>query len=1038
MNNYAIITGIDYYQNEKWRLDSAVKDALRFASWAIRSGEVKPENIRLLLSSTTLPEPEPVVAIPNTLFSLPVIKATSENLVKSLVIREMQKTGWGKDGDRLYFYYAGHGCSHPEATYNKDEPVLIFADVCDLPDDYARLLKFSEILGPLRSCGPSEQFFFLDACQDFALEGIVAIGGVGEGRFVRPLTTPKGEAMAKQYVIYATSPGEKAAVTKGKGVFGAALLRALRGDPRAPKRTAGALIYELRFSHLVEFVQMEVQRAIAGIKDASKLIQVPGQVADMTAPNPLLLGFPQDQIEEVDLFVSVLPESALEAGTLTVFYENRPELKPLGPPLHGANRFRLRPAYYTVEAIAPAFQRQRTPPFYHPGQPLEVTLLPLLDHAGPAVQFPFIRFQINDDLAVLEITGPDGDHTMVQGNVSLHKPRKGIYLVRVKTPEGRQAEQAFEYPYASGVIELQPPANQIGPTQSAHLRAAGIEPSLAFGANAKPASLLGFAAFATYTKGSDWGASLRTFGLEPIAAEQRDDAWLCVLLSVEMAAPAIAAFISASTVALSSKDYKPGRFRPLPGYPAAAQYLVNVGPGNRTVEVRLPQIPPTRFPLTCFPGRVATLCLNVAAEGNMDVQMYLIPFDGQQMDGRTLRVLEQAQRFYSGSEQLPDTITNQQLLTLKSLDPLLGCLAGYTLIRNGNASQFLGTPRRGLMPGEWNEESPMQNMLVNFPLLPDSHVLAGLCETGRQEEHFAAALEQGIPLFTEGFRVLIDHYPPHSTKMTSGLWHARRTLAAGSAFSTWLGYEPALAVEQGSFVEPPFVWSVLDKHRLRINQQLQAVGALLLDSPQGKTFKTGFLVAPGLVLTVNHAFQGLLDKSTDPPTLLPGVTVSFVLSDGVEDAGPIHAVHSLVKIDDLARLALLRLETPVTGVDPLRIAPRDAKPEPDQRLYLIGYPFLQTDIDEALVSHVFGATIGRKRVQPGYLVSKGRGAPSFDHDAFTLGGSGGSPVIDMATGLTLGVHWGSMDQANFRRGRAVALWKERNRSFFRSTGLILD
>jgi hypothetical protein len=1046
MNNYAVVVGIDQYKNPGWQLTSAVKDALRFASWAIRFGGVLPVNLKLLLS----PAGEAIAsaAIPETNLSVPVTEATSQR-INEVLFDDFQERKCGMGGDRLYFYYAGHGCSHPavRGDRNTEDPVLICSNIEKLPKQYAELISFSNILDPLLGCEPRDQFFFLDACRDFALDGITG-STPGGGRFT-PRKPEDGVERSRQWMIYATSPGERAIETRGKGVFGEALLRGLRGDSAAPRRVAGAGTYELRFTDLFEFVQASVKEKVGLIPGAARSTQTPEFVSDRRTPDPLVVAFTEEQIAEVPLLVRVSPDEALKTATLNVWYESSRRWGPFGPGLSIAQTVNLKPAHYSLEAEACDYQKKRTDPFRHPaGKPVELELLPAPAGAAPAApSSQFIGFSSRDPMVMIGVTGPGGYRAGGTGAIYIQNALPGLYHVRAYTPEGTSEEYAFEFPQRSGFIELTPPTPQIVPSQMTMLGAAGItpsaegymEPSETLGpmANIKPASLLGFAAYAAYTMDPRTGGSrLRSFGLEPIPLERRGEAWICVLLNVETGAPG---FHAASSVAVYSTDYQLGRLTTLERFPAAAQYLMNTTEGNVVVELRLPEMQPTRFPLTCFQGRVATLCVNITLSGEMEVQIYLVPFDWNQMTGDTIRVVEQAQRFYSGTEAVPATMIDS-FLQLKALDPLLGCVAGYELVRQNRAGEYKGFPNPNLPAGEWNLASAMQNMLAHFGLLPDAHVLAALCDPENRDRHFQQAAKTGIPLFTEGFRILIDHFRQTPGLMDVGMWHAQRTLAAGSPFSAWLGFEPALEIESGRFEKPPAAWWMLEEHRARIEREVRAVGAVLVEAPDYHSHRTGFLVAKDLVLTVNHLFTSVLTPGDQSPALRPGTQVRFVTADRLDEAGANGTSATLIAIDREVRggLALLRLENQVADVDPLPISPLEQEVRRDGRLYLIGYPFMQTNLDTELVRHVFGDNLGVKRLQPGYLVAAPADKPGFDHDAFTLEGSAGSPVIDLETGRVLGLHWGGMNQSNFRRGRATCLWKPQNRGILRAAGVVSD
>jgi hypothetical protein len=1044
MNNYAVVVGIDQYKNSDWRLTSAVKDALRFASWAVRFGGVAPENLKLLLSPAGGPVSS--AAIPETKLRVPVTEAISQSIT-DVLFDDFQERKWGKGGDRLYFYYAGHGCSHPDVrrVRGPEGPVLICSNIEKLPKQLADLISFSNIMDPLLGCEPREQFFFLDACRDFGLDG--SLGFVPGGGHFAPLAPEEGVERSSQWMIYATSPGQRAIETKGKGVFGEALLRGLRGDPAALIIEAGADKYELRFPHLVNFVQASVKERVERIPGAARSTQVPESLSDRRRPDVLLVEFKEDQIAEVDMLIRLAPDSALKTARLTVWLGSSRNW-PFGPPLSVAHTVKLKPAHYWVEVEANAYQRKRTDPFRHPtGKPLDLELLPGSTPTTPS--WSFINFYSRDQMVGLTATGPGGFRGVGTASIYIPNAEPGLYRVRATTPEGEVTDYAFEFPLRSGLIELTPPTPQIVPSQMAMLGAAGIKPSpegylepsetLGPMASIKPASLLGFAAYAAYTMDPQkGGARLRSFGLQPILPDRRGDAWLSVLLNVETDAPS---FHAASSVAVyAEEDYWLGKFATLPMFPAAAQYLTSIEKeGNVVVELRLPEMQPTRFPLTCFKGRVATLCVNITVSGQMEVQIYLIPFNWNEMTGDTIRIVEQAQRFYAGTEEVPATMVDSFLM-LKTLDPLLGCVAGYELARQNRAAEYKGVPDLNLPPGAWNQVSAMQNMLTHFGLLPDAHVLAALCDPENRDQHFQKAMKTGIPLFTEGFRTLIDHYRQTPELMDIGMWHARRTLAAGSAFSAWLGFEPALEIENGRFEKPPAAWWLMEENRPRIEREIRAVGAVRVEAPDYRSHRTGFLVAKDLVLTVNHLFSRVLATGDQSTALKPGTQVHFVTADRLDEAGASGMSATLVAIDPIdmrGGLALLRLEH-LAEVEPLPIAPLGQDVRHDGPLYLIGYPFMETNIDRELVRHVFGDNLGVKRVQPGYVVAAPHDKPGFDHDAFTLEGSAGSPVIDLGSGRVLGLHWGGMNQSNFRRGRATGLWKPQNRSILRDAGVVSD
>jgi hypothetical protein len=81
-----------------------------------------------------------------------------------------------------------------------------------------------------------------------------------------------------------------------------------------------------------------------------------------------------------------------------------------------------------------------------------------------------------------------------------------------------------------------------------------------------------------------------------------------------------------------------------------------------------------------------------------------------------------------------------------------------------------------------------------------------------------------------------------------------------------------------------------------------------------------------------------------------------------------------------------------------------------------------------LMDLVFGKVYNVKRLQPGVLLEMKEGSDEFVHDCFTSGGTGGAPVIDLATNLVLGLHYGGKFDSEEERKFAFAwtLWPLRN------------
>jgi hypothetical protein len=135
-----------------------------------------------------------------------------------------------------------------------------------------------------------------------------------------------------------------------------------------------------------------------------------------------------------------------------------------------------------------------------------------------------------------------------------------------------------------------------------------------------------------------------------------------------------------------------------------------------------------------------------------------------------IRRIELAQRYYA-SQQSIEPSDVEDMLYGKWLDPLLGCLAGYSLVRAGQQERYKG--------------SAMHNMLKFFDALPDSHVLAGLCEPDRRGEHYERALSRGLPIFAEGLRAMVDWYLQRAAGLPPNLVEPAQRLLPGSPWTAW-------------------------------------------------------------------------------------------------------------------------------------------------------------------------------------------------------------------------------------------------------------
>lgn len=89
--------------------------------------------------------------------------------------------------------------------------------------------------------------------------------------------------------------------------------------------------------------------------------------------------------------------------------------------------------------------------------------------------------------------------------------------------------------------------------------------------------------------------------------------------------------------------------------------------------------------------------------------------------------------------------------------------------------------------------------------------------------------------------------------------------------------------------------------------------------------------------------------------------------------------------------------------EPLPLATRRARRGDD--IIVVGYPAYDSRNDADLMRQLFGDAYSVKRAAPGRVAAKPAAAGTFSHDCTTLGGNSGSPVLLLADGSVVGLHF---------------------------------
>lgn len=1016
MARHAIIVGINEYEPVDWRLDSAITDALAFRDWCTTHGGVDPAeggSVTLLLSPPQQGATE-----------------ATRRAIRTAINRFALSPGVA--GDRLYVYFAGHGISAP-GLGKGGSPVLIPGDVTDLANETDDLIEVDMVVETLRDATPTEQFFFVDACRDFALDDRFEAGMPGN-RWL-----PRGEPRpSSQYGLFATSPGRRAFGAQGAGLFSGELVRALQGVGPKLSYDGNREAYDLTWSALADFVTAEVGERIVRMAgpDWRRYLQSPQPFSRAGAPNPVLRSFPEAEVTPRRASITVSPSTAravsevsivqrIPQGGAIVIASNHTQPLPL--PVE----FELLPGHYQVVVHGDGYHPVRKPlPLWAAHRQLVITLernrqggLEALPVALPAT----VTLQAGRTDLLLVLRDPAGNVVTSGRDTITANVAPGTYGVQVVRPEGAIVAETLEVRAGATLSwRYRSPPMPVSAHVAAQLATHGIIAdadnyvSLSELLGPMPdqtlASILGLAAFAQVWPHSSQMIELRSFAID-VPTVDAASAGITVLVAAadEHPAPDLtlspAEFLDRVDIALQPRALQPSvpawltplACTRLAGFDAAVQASLVVEPGVHRVRIALPGRAITSYALAALPGRISVLVLVAHASGECEVQQYAIPrapalalelaqLGPEALGPEALSRLERAQRRFAAGQigLFGRGSAIDDLLAGKWIDPLFGAIAGYALARLGQLE------RRALMA--------MKNMLAHFPELPDSHVLAALADPAHRDAHFQAAVDRGTPVLADGLRALADWHVEKKRQMHLDLEASYQRLIPGSAWTAWISQRPVIEVVGDRIAQPPAGWSDLDPER--VAAVARSVGKITGGAAEGTQVEaTAFVVGPEHVLLARHVADWLARDGGPAFVEFGAARHSLILEPAWGDAEVA-----------LARVGPAPDGTPLPA--PLQLARRE--PRPWQRVYAVMFAQPSSTTGDAAIARAFQARPGGKFVSPGVILALD-GERDVLHDCTTASGASGACIVCVSDHRVIAVHYAAK-QGLIRHAIAIRLW----------------
>ena len=1086
MSSHAIVIGIDHYPKPEWDLTGAVRDAVAFARWCVTAGGVDPKDLTLLLSPD--PAGPPLAELLKAQQGAPDLSARAQDANERNIRDTLwdYRSGKGKTADRLWFYYAGHGLAPPAASPN-DGPLIVPGDIDNL-ERYVgdRPIGLEIFRGQMADVNPpKEQFFFVDACRD-VLE--VTGNKMLTQQLVWDVRKIKDEQLATQAVLFATTAGNKAKEIRGNGLFSRALMAALCGlGPELKSSPPGqAPRKRLLFDNIVAFVTDAVKRDLNQIPDT--------QPSDLKAVVPyggiyrlkgdvVVAEFAPDKLPKATISAILDPKDARTSARIEFLYHDqalddwvaRPaNPAPAGPPVEEETPFVVQGGVHYLRVTADGFVRQTPEILVYEDKRFTIELQPseppkvieeITRGGGGKRTTATISVRCLDRLARVAIVDANGNvRRSGYGGAYIEGLAPGLYYVSAELTSADRVQQLVNAEAGQDYdISLDVATRPLAPTLIENLKQSNIsidgsytEPSENFGhvANTRLGSILAYAAWAARWPETYGFYHLRSIGVDPLPSLKLDQSALQVLIGdvadteasfaqgcrVQVE-PSSVELLPGRAVLLSSglQETQPLSLESLTNFPAARQASAVLPPGQIRLRVEMPGFARTSFALTLLPRFVTVLVISREENGDVDVQQYfnpidpLVPVHPQFPPAQTddVRFVELGWRALQGRDLL-DAFEYEELLYRKRSNPLLALIAGYRMFGTEREEQFrvLSEPPA---PGQITD-SALWNMVELFPGLPDVHVLAGMYDPERRDEHFKRAMDTGTPVLVEGFWTLVEWLTEQAIREQKPAPTLRQSVLPGMVWTSFTEAERASRVEGVHVVTPTGRTREGDAPD-KLVAVARSVGRLEASGgPAGEFLCSAFLVAPQLLICPVHFAVKFADQHDDGSwTMRNEARVRFDLADSASERVVVRALRTLRPPDHLTadsgtlpRAALpqcwpvvLLLSEPA-ATSPLVLA-REA-PETGQRVAVMGFPRTDARIPSQMFAEHFTGAAGEKHVMPGAVLRSPGETWTLDYDCFTADGTSGGPVVDLQTGEVVGMHVAaSLVQDGRKRCVAIAM-----------------
>jgi hypothetical protein len=221
-------------------------------------------------------------------------------------------------------------------------------------------------------------------------------------------------------------------------------------------------------------------------------------------------------------------------------------------------------------------------------------------------------------------------------------------------------------------------------------------------------------------------------------------------------------------------------------------------------------------------------------------------------------------------------------------------------------------------------------------------------------------------------------------------------------------------VDIGSARTEAVAWRrMLTEHAAKLNRHMNAIGRVDVTNFDSEFVGTAWVIDDGLIVTNRHVAELFAEASGTGFKFKLGfdarspinVKVDFLeeFGNAAMDEVPVERI-VWVAPESGPDVAFLKLKPQATPVGRAKLALASGTLRQKLPVAVVGYPASDSRFsDQQLAKKIFGDVFEKKRVAVGNLL--GVGEQVVTHSCSTLGGNSGSPVMDIATGEVVGLHY---------------------------------